>query len=72
MVLLERKDLIMESKEAKKQDEKSESEATSDKLLSDVEEEEAEIDSGSSVPDPGLSPDGAMDESREIKDAGPM
>jgi hypothetical protein len=62
----------MESNEPKKQDEKSESEATSDELLSDVEEEEAVVDSGSSAPDPGPSPDGALDEGREIKDAGPM
>lgn len=62
----------MESNEQKKQDDKTESEATSDELLSDVEEEEAGVDSGSSSPDPGPSPDGALDEGREIKDAGPM
>ncbi len=47
------------------------SEATSDETLSDL--QETEKDSGSDTPrhDPGLSPDGALDESDEIKDAGP-
>lgn len=62
----------MESNEQKKQDDQKDSEATSDELLSDVEEEEAGVDSGSSTPDPGPSPDGAFDQGGEIKDAGPM
>ena len=48
------------------------SEATSKETLGDLEETEAAVDSGSSKPDPGPSPDGAIDESSEIKDAGPM
>lgn len=48
------------------------SEVTSKELLSDIEENEAEVDSGSSAPDPGPSPDGAFDESDESKDADPM
>jgi hypothetical protein len=55
-----------------KRSENTDSEATSDELLSDVEEEESGVDSGSSSPDPGPSPDGAIDEDNEIKDAGPM
>jgi hypothetical protein len=48
------------------------SEATSKETLNDLEEAEADVDSGSSKPDPGPSPDGTIDESGEIKDAGPM
>jgi hypothetical protein len=48
------------------------SEATSEETLSDIEESEQEAGSGSSKRDPGPSPDGALDESEEIKDAGPM
>ena len=48
------------------------SEATSKETVGDLEETEADVDSGSSKPDPGPSPDGAIDESREINDAGPM
>ena len=62
----------MQSNELKKQDGKVDSDATSDELLSDVEEEEAGLDSGTSDPDPGPSPDGALDEAGEIKDAGPV
>ncbi len=47
------------------------SEATSDETLSDLEESEEDIGS-SSTPDSGPSPDGALDEGDEIKDAGPM
>ena len=47
------------------------SEATSDETLSDLEENEEDVES-SSTSDPGPSPDGALDESNEIKDAGPM
>ena len=50
----------------------ADSEATSKELLSDIEESEAEVDPTSSAPDPGPSPDGAVDESDEVKDAGPM
>jgi hypothetical protein len=48
------------------------SEATSDEQLSDIEKNEVEVDSGNSSPDTGPSPDGALDESDEVKDAGPM
>ncbi|HVQ38682.1 MAG TPA: hypothetical protein VMS31_14185 [Pyrinomonadaceae bacterium] len=48
------------------------SEATSKEQLSDIEDNESDVESGSSQPDPGPSPDGALDESDEIKDAGPM
>ena len=61
---------MQSSNEMKK--EKPDPEATSDQLLSDVEEEEASVESGSSAPDPGPSPDGALDESNETKEAGPM
>lgn len=50
----------------------SNSEATSKKLLSDVEDAEKDTSSSSSQRDPGPSPDGAFDESNERKDAGPM
>jgi hypothetical protein len=48
------------------------SEATSKETLSDIEETEKDPVSESSTPDPGPSPDGALDENDEIKDAGPM
>jgi hypothetical protein len=48
------------------------SEATSKETLDDLEDNEADVESGRSKPDPGPSPDGAIDESGEIKDAGPM
>ena len=48
------------------------SEATSDETLSDVEESE-EVTSGDSIQgEPGPSPDGRLDETDELKDAGPM
>jgi hypothetical protein len=50
----------------------ADSTATSKELLSDVEEAEETTGSSSSEVDPGPSPDGAFDESDEIKDAGPM
>ena len=50
----------------------ADSEATSKETLGDLEETESDVDSGSSKPDPGPSPDGAVDERGEIKDAGPM
>ena len=49
-----------------------EPEATSAETVSDLEENEAGVGSTTSEPDPGPSPDGAVDESDEIKDAGPM
>ncbi len=48
------------------------SDATSKETLSDIEDNEGSVGSGSSGSDPGPSPDGALDESDEIKDAGPM
>jgi hypothetical protein len=50
----------------------TDSEATNKETLADIEEKEAHVDSGGSKSDPGPSPDGALDESDEIKDAGPM
>ena len=48
------------------------SDATSKETVGDLEDNESDVDSGSSQPDPGPSPDGAIDESGEINDAGPM
>jgi hypothetical protein len=50
----------------------SDSEATSKETLSDIEEKEEGLGSTSSEPDSGPSPDGALNENGEIKDAGPM
>ena len=50
----------------------ADSEATSKETLSDLEEKEGNVESGGSGPDPGPSPDGALDEPDEIKDAGPI
>jgi hypothetical protein len=52
--------------------EERDSDATSKELLSDIEETEESDGSSSLEHDPGPSPDGALDESDEIKDAGPM
>jgi hypothetical protein len=52
--------------------EQRKSEATSDETLSDLEEGESDSSSTETNRDPGPSPDGALDESNEIKDAGPM
>ena len=51
---------------------KGKSEATTDKTLSNVEQTEKDSGSGTTQDDSGPSPDGALDESDEIKDAGPM
>jgi hypothetical protein len=48
------------------------SDATSKETLSDVEQNEEDSGSSVSQTDRGPSPDGALDESDEIKDAGPM
>ena len=66
---------MQDSKESSVQQEEEkvaerQSEATSDQTLSDVEENE-EVEE-SSQPDEAPSPDGALDESDEVKDAGPM
>jgi hypothetical protein len=52
--------------------EERKSEATSDVTLSDLEETETDSSSTDKGFDPGPSPDGTLDESDEIKDAGPM
>jgi hypothetical protein len=52
--------------------EERKSEATSHKTLSDLEETETDSSSTETTRDHGPSPDGALDESDEIKDAGPM
>jgi hypothetical protein len=51
--------------------EQRKSDATSDETVSDVEESEKNS-SASDDRDPGPSPDGRLDESDELKDAGPM
>jgi hypothetical protein len=56
----------------KQDDSKKDSEATSKETLSDLEENKKNVESGGSKQDPGPSPDGALDESDEFKDAGPM
>ena len=48
------------------------SEATSDETLNDIEETQKGSSLENPREDPGPSPDGALDESDEIKDAGPM
>lgn len=48
------------------------SDATNDETLSDLEENEADVGSSSSTSDAAPAPDGTLDESDEIKDAGPM
>ena len=50
----------------------ADSEATSKETVSDLQENETDVGSSSSKPDSGPSPDGALDESDETKDAGPM
>jgi hypothetical protein len=50
----------------------ADSEPTSKETLSDLEENEEDVESTSSTLDPGPSPDGMLDERDEIKDAGPM
>lgn len=50
----------------------ADSEATSKETVSDLEKKEGDVGSSSSQPHPGPSPDGALDESDETKDAGPM
>ena len=52
--------------------EERKSEATSDETLSELQETETDSSSTDTGHDPGPSPDGALDESDEIKDAGPM
>jgi hypothetical protein len=47
-------------------------EATNDATLSDIEEDEKDVSSSDTNADPGPSPDGRLDESDELKDAGPM
>jgi hypothetical protein len=51
---------------------KRKSDATSDETLSDIEESEKDSSSTDTGLDPGPSPDGALDEPDELKDAGPM
>jgi len=46
--------------------------ATSDEMVSDLEDIKESSNEVSGNPDSGPSPDGALDESEEIKDAGPM
>lgn len=46
--------------------------ATNDETLSDIEESDTTSTSTAGDSDPGPSPDGALDEPDEVKDAGPM
>lgn len=46
--------------------------ATNDETLSDIEQSDTTSTSRDSELDPGPSPDGALDERDEVKDAGPM
>lgn len=59
---------------SKKEDalEQRKSDATSDETLSQIEETEKGSSSSDTGLDPGPSPDGRLDESDELKDAGPM
>ena len=50
----------------------ADSDATSKETLSDLEENKENVGSSGSESDSGPSPDGALDESDETKDAGPM
>ena len=56
----------------KKDNDASDSEATSKDQLSDIADAEKNSGSSSSEVDPGPSPDGAFDENKESKDSGPM
>lgn len=51
---------------------KPDSDATSKETLADVRENEKQSGSTADSHDSGPSPDGAFDESKESKDAGPM
>jgi hypothetical protein len=53
-------------------EQKPDTDATSKEMLSDVEESEKDSRSSEDLSGPGPSPDGALDESDELKDAGPM
>ena len=73
MVTQDEKDSNDQKANIAKKLEERKSEATSDKTLSDLEETEtvsSSTDTGGF--DPGPSPDGSLDESDEIKDAGPI
>ncbi|MBC8028570.1 MAG: hypothetical protein H7Z16_00510 [Pyrinomonadaceae bacterium] len=51
--------------------EQRQSDATDDETLGEADQSRTKIDAGEDQGG-GLSPDGALDESAEIKDAGPM
>jgi hypothetical protein len=65
------RELSMKENDSEPEAAEADSEATSKETLSDIEEEE---NVGSSSPEsyPGPSPDGALDDRDESKDAGPM
>lgn len=52
--------------------EERQSDATDDETLKEVEESRTNLDSGESNRSGAISPDGALDEADESKDAGPM
>ena len=49
-----------------------ESEATSTETVADLNDEESDTRSIQADQDPGPSPDGALDEADELRDAGPI
>ena len=63
--------LNLQKEETKVRLDERKSEATSDQTLSDLEETEDSSSTDTGL-DPGPSPDGALDEPDEVKDAGPM
>ena len=69
---LNKRDLNAQKNEGRKGIDGRESDATSNKTLSDIEETEKDSSLENPSEDPGPSPDGLLDEPREIKDAGPM
>jgi hypothetical protein len=66
-----KRQLTSQKDEGKVRLDERKSEATSDETLSDLEETEDSSSTDTDL-DPGPSPDGALDEPDEIKDAGPM
>ena len=58
--------------EGKKDSAIQDSDATSKETLSEIQEREKQSGSDSGESNPGPSPNGALDEPGEIKDAGPM
>lgn len=67
------RELSMKENDSEQDAAGADSEATSKETLSDLEGNEENVGSSSSDPDPGPSPDGGLDETRDkSNDAGPM